>query len=932
MTQGATFPDTAAEASDPLLVGHKFARQAQLRAAGHRVPEFVCLPVSAFDRMRESAAADFPELAPDSGPDELAHWSKLATDAVLRAGAPEGLAAELLREFDRLAGETGTVAVRSCAVPAADDEEGGEDSADDPFAGLGRSFLAVGREELLQRVVECWASAFTAEGVLYRATRGGDPTVTRMAVGLQRLVPAARSFVAFSRDPRGPHAGEQSLVAAAYGLGEGVVQEQADVDHFSVHRSTGAVESQLVHKKRRVVPDTVGGTTVDEVPDALADRPVLDDATARRVAELAVSLEEHFGLPQDIEGAITEDGEIHLVQARPAAIAAATAASAAGASGSVARELHWSNGNISESFAGFTSTLTYSVACELYAVGFEELYRRMGVSEQTLRRHRYELRRMIGYLDGRVYMRLESWYRLHSQMRAFASIKRQWEKAVVTVGSSVTVEAPGRLKRLAMRAREIPAAGARRAMAPVRMRRFFGWWDERRDALPDPRTQSAGEIVEDYRELWADVALRWGGTLVTNSHVIAELDLAERLMKRWAPQADRGALNGMLCDGPVNRSVLALRSLLTVAEAVAAHPEANESVRGGKDSAEVWSRLADGAFGTELADLAQAHVKRYGDRGLHDLKFESTVVANAPHLLIDQLRPLISIGRTVENSIEEERRARQEAEDELRAHIADPARRAALRVLFWSLRRNLLIRENARFCRTELFGASRRMVNALAQHLVDAGQLDDVSEVYDLTIEEVLGAYEGGRAGGELRELARVRAATRQKATERADPPNVFATDADVPLSVALASAGTNRGATASTLTGLASSGGVVRGRARVVTDPDIDPESCRGKILVARETDPGWLVLMLVAKGLVAERGTVLSHMAITGRIFGVPTVVAVRGVVDSVPDGAWIEVDGDRGTITVLDEPEPNAEPEPEAAVSDAVSDAEPGAVDAS
>lgn len=43
---------------------------------------------------------------------------------------------------------------------------------------------------------------------------------------------------------------------------------------------------------------------------------------------------------------------------------------------------------------------------------------------------------------------------------------------------------------------------------------------------------------------------------------------------------------------------------------------------------------------------------------------------------------------------------------------------------------------------------------------------------------------------------------------------------------------------------------------------------------------------------------------MAITGRIFGVPTVVAVHGVVDRVPDGALIEVDGDRGTITVLDE----------------------------
>ncbi|MET9385226.1 PEP/pyruvate-binding domain-containing protein [Streptomyces sp. NPDC002928] len=895
MTQGVIFSDTAPESTDALLVGHKFARQAQLRAAGYQVPEFVCASAAAFDRMMETAKGDIPELADGSSPGELADWSEKAGAAVLRSGVPEELIESLLRHFDRLAGDAGAVAVRSCAVPAAGDgDRGGEDSAADPFAGLGRSFLAVRRAELIDRVAECWASAFTAEGVLYRATRGGDPTATRMAVGIQRLVPAARSFVAFSRDPRGAHGAERSLIAAAYGLGEGVVQEQADVDHFLVDSTTGQVEPQLVHKKRRVLPCASGGTTIEEVPDELADHPVLDDHAARRIAELAMALERHFGIPQDIEGAITDDGEIHLVQARPAVVSAP---------GEVPHELHWSNGNISESFAGFTSVLTYSVASELYAVGFEELYRRMGVPEKALRRHRYELRRMLGYLDGRVYMRLESWYRLHSHMRSFLSIKHKWEQAVVTVDSSVAVPSPGRLRRWAMRAYEMPASGVRRALAAHRMRRFFAWWDERRAAMPDPQTRSPSQIVQDYRDLWADVALRWGRTLVTGSHVITELDLAERLMRRWAPQADRGVLNGMLCDGPLNRSVMALRSLLTVAEAVGNRPQARTTVLEDKDSADVWRRLSGGEFGEDIAELVQAHVKRYGDRGLHDLKLETAVVSHRPELLVDQLRPVIATGRTVAVSVEEERRARRQAESELRTHCAGPLRHGALRLLFWSLRRNLLIRENARFCRTELIGASRRMVHALAHHLVSAGQLDAVTDVHDLTIEEILGAYEGGRAGVELRELARIRAAARVVSVQRKDPPNVFATDADVPVAVALASAGSARRETGSTLSGLASSGGVVRGRARVVTDPNVDPESCRDRILVARETDPGWLFLMLVAKGLVAERGTVLSHMAITGRIFGVPTVVAVSGVADRISDGAWIEVDGDRGTVTVLD-----------------------------
>jgi pyruvate,water dikinase len=900
MTHGLIFTDAVPESTDPLLVGHKFARQAQLGMAGYKVPEFVCLSAEAFDRMMDKAKWDIPELAAGSGRDELSEWSQKAAGAVLRAGVPEEFTETLFNHFDRMAGGSGFVAVRSCAVPLAEDgEHGGEDGAD-PFAGLGRSFLSVGRAELIDKVAECWASAFTAEGVLYRTMRGGDPAATRMAVGIQRLVPAARSFVAFSRDPRNGHKGERCLIAAAYGLGEGVVQEQADVDHFSVDRATGEVVPQLVRKKRRVVPAESGGTTTSEVPEDLADLPVLDDPAARRVAELAVALEGHFGLAQDIEGAITEDGEIHLVQARPAVLGEEPAEQPP-----ASRELHWSNGNISESFAGFTSVLTYSVACELYAVGFEEFYRRMGVSERTLRRHRYELRRMLGYLNGRVYMSLESYYQLHSQTRAFLRLRRAWEQAVATVDSSVVVPAPSRSRRWAMTAREIPASLIRRAGTTRRMRDFFGWWDERREALPDPGTRSPGQIVQDYRDLWADVALRWGATLVTGPHVIAELDAVERLMRRWAPEADRGVVNGMLCDGPVNRSVLALRSLMTVAEAVADQPEARAAVLEHKDSAQVWARLSGGEYGEDLAELAAAHVKRYGDRGLHDLKLEATVVSQCPELLIDQLRPVIAAGRTVAVSIEEERRARTEAESELRTHCRHPLHRTALRLLFWSLRRNLLIRENSRFCRTELIGASRRMVRALGHHLVAAGQLDSVTDVHDLTIEEVLGAYEGGRAGVELRELARIRAAAREAGLQRTDPPNVFATDADVPVEVAVAAAAQSaRDDARSTLSGLASSGGVVRGRARVVTDPNVDPESCRDRILVARETDPGWLFLMLVAKGLVAERGTVLSHMAITGRIFGVPTVVAVHGVVDRIPDGAWIEVDGSRGTVTVLDE----------------------------
>ncbi len=103
-----------------------------------------------------------------------------------------------------------------------------------------------------------------------------------------------------------------------------------------------------------------------------------------------------------------------------------------------------------------------------------------------------------------------------------------------------------------------------------------------------------------------------------------------------------------------------------------------------------------------------------------------------------------------------------------------------------------------------------------------------------------------------------------------------------------------------------------MRGRAKVVLDPSTDPDLAAGRILVARETDPGWLFLMMSATGMVVERGTLLSHTAITGRLLGVPTVVAVPGATTAIPDGAWIEIDGAAGTVRLLPPSEQPEDPE--------------------
>jgi phosphohistidine swiveling domain-containing protein len=102
-------------------------------------------------------------------------------------------------------------------------------------------------------------------------------------------------------------------------------------------------------------------------------------------------------------------------------------------------------------------------------------------------------------------------------------------------------------------------------------------------------------------------------------------------------------------------------------------------------------------------------------------------------------------------------------------------------------------------------------------------------------------------------------------------------------------------------LHGQALSPGLVCGEVRVVRHPeDVStadwPEDT---ILVAEATDPGWTALFLRVKGLVIERGGVLSHCAIVAREMRLPAVSGVLNCCEQLKDGQKIWVDGNRGHV---------------------------------
>ncbi|MER7500802.1 PEP/pyruvate-binding domain-containing protein [Nonomuraea pusilla] len=290
--------------------GGKAAALGALLRAGFPVPDGFVVPFAA--HLAAVRDLDLGRLAGE--PDDL--------DAARRTIEARPVPAAVLDALGRALGELGDppVAVRSSAAT----EDTGRASA----AGQHDSFLAVhGPGEVAMAVRACWASLFSPRAVAYRAASGRDDGPSGellMAVVVQRHLDAEASGVMFT--PADPD--DATRIEACWGLGPSLVEGKVTPDAYRVAED-GSITRTVADKRRRL--DRRGTRlVVRDVPAASRNQPVLDDAAARRLAELGRRIAAVRGGPQDVEWAIA-GGRTWVLQARPVTAAPPPPASPPGA-------------------------------------------------------------------------------------------------------------------------------------------------------------------------------------------------------------------------------------------------------------------------------------------------------------------------------------------------------------------------------------------------------------------------------------------------------------------------------------------------------------------------------------------------------------------------------------------------------------------------
>jgi pyruvate,water dikinase len=245
-------------------------------------------------------------------PEDVVGVSAELREGIQTVAIPPRLAQAMADACARLAERLGglpAMAVRSSAV--------GEDSALS-FAGQFASLLNVPGAGLPQAYRDVIASLYSPEAVHYRLLHQIPGESAEMAVGVIAIVPAVASGVTFSRDPNAPDSGEV-LIQAVHGLGVALVDGRTSPEIIRVTRTEDPphlVRTASSQTSRCVLRPGAGIAEEALEPDA-ATKPCISDAEACQLARWALTLEAHFGCPQDLEWAISPERKLILLQSRP---------------------------------------------------------------------------------------------------------------------------------------------------------------------------------------------------------------------------------------------------------------------------------------------------------------------------------------------------------------------------------------------------------------------------------------------------------------------------------------------------------------------------------------------------------------------------------------------------------------------------------------
>ena len=785
------------------------------------------------------------------------------------------------------------VAVRSSATA--------EDLPGMSFAGQQDTFLnVIGDEALMDAVVKCWGSLWTARAIAYRKRYGIDQSNVSLAVVVQEMVQSDTSGVLFTANPLSGRRTE-TVIDATFGLGEALVGGRVEPDHFVVESNSGKVlQKEIGTKSTTIRGQASGGVTVESTVRR-SEQAISDDQVGH-LSELGKRVADYYGEPQDIEWALAE-GKLFLLQSRPITSLFPVPHSPHDTDLQVYISLGAIQGVLGPftplgldmlrgMFAGiagiFGDDATLYDQRLLYAAAHRPWIRVTGALRSPI--GRLILRKALPLVEPGAAQVIQGLVK-----------NPQFQLAGVSLRFFTSV-APFLLHILksAKSAFLDPDSHAHSVQTVVE--RHIATVSERTD-----KTRTLADRVELLEWLCYNAQFPFLLPILIPPVIVGYASLAlltgiVSLLSRSDPEIQPELALELTRGLPNNVTTEMDLQLWQVAGRIRTDPDA-AALFLTEDAETIASMCQAKSLPPTTQNVLDGFLDRFGMRGVAELDIGRVRWREQPVSIVRSLQSYLSIS---DDNLAPDRVFQKGKAEALQTIdlLADTAIRAwgtplggwLVRLLARRVRRLAGYRETPKFTMVRISGILREALLESGQKLTDEGILERPDDLYYLTVKELRTLAMG--APGDWRKLVRSRRTADKNEARRQPVPRLILSDGTAFYAGIASSAGPE----VDILSGSGVSPGAVEGTVKVVFNPleaGLEP----GEILVCPGTDPSWTPLFLAAGGLVMEVGGMMTHGSVVAREYGIPAVAGVDRATERLRTGQRVRVDGSSGTIEKLD-----------------------------
>lgn len=811
----------------------------------------------------------------DADQDALANRCKEIQDIIEKADFPEGLSDAILSAHEDLVEKRGPdifYAVRSSATA--------EDLGDASFAGQHATYYYVQKESLLNMVKHCWASLWNTEAVSYRNTQGIDHASVFMAVVVQEMILSEISGVTFTANPV-TGSRDEIVTESSWGMGAAIVDGRVTPDHYVFERDGLKLREKRIAEKRFMVPPRLeegSHARLKEVPHGMRNRETLSPELALSVAQWSVKAEDHFGSPQDVEWAITDD-KFYMLQSRPITVMGHK---------EIGRDVEGQYLVFKPLVENFTDPLTPLTSDLLVRAGPPGF-------------------RIIG---GRAY----SNFKIIRALLPFKASDEELAKWIYEMGPK-----PPQLKLSLIK---LPVFLCIMFLGYLALGVFYG----RTRRLPDDFMDGYKELCQKVEEdssmgpleaIWRLWPWYWtkffepAGTMVLYVNLSAQrymifMGVLQKFLRTWVPDVREDA-ESLLCSG--SEGVLSAemgRGIWKLAKEAKRCKPVRELLEKHKPE-KVLSELKSEPEAKNFLKQLDRFLAINGHRALKELELRSVRWEENPAPVLGMVRNYLLVETDPTEHEKKVDQTRRELEVEIRQNLDEkPLER--LLGLRWHIIRYLAgrtkhfakMRENSRFYHIMGFYFVRKKILKIESGLMGQGKLKCRDDIFYLCWDEIARMQSGELGWLDVEDRVRDRRMEHIRLSKMTPPKTIGIKITEKPK------AKTPETGDPNSLQGQPASPGSYEGTAHVILDPSIDIELKPGEIMVAPYTDPAWTPLFLTAGAAVVEVGSYLSHAGTVAREFGMPCVVDLPECTRRIHTGVRVQVDGDRGVVQLISDQE--------------------------